>query len=223
MINIKALGWGEFTGLNSTRGQASSGTNKQEGHHEFGLMGLLSVIKMGDPDLTMLAHGTDLTTLGLNLGAPELLCQRFASPWAADPVSSNSEFDKIDADPSSVNDFSSTVPACYFQPSAKLSSTAIQKLGEDTLLYIFYTMPGNNAQMLSAQELSSRGWMYHKELKSWFCRAQGSEPTKKNSMEKGSYMFFDVNSWESVQKNDFVLQYSDVEKIPSVESNREDS
>ena len=33
----------------------------------FGLLGLLSVIRMSDPDLTTLALGTDLTTLGLNL------------------------------------------------------------------------------------------------------------------------------------------------------------
>lgn len=37
----------------------------------FGLLGLLSVIKMQDPDLSMLAMGSDLQTLGLNLNAPE--------------------------------------------------------------------------------------------------------------------------------------------------------
>jgi hypothetical protein len=37
----------------------------------FGLLGLLSVIRMTDPDLNTLALGTDLTTLGLNLNSPE--------------------------------------------------------------------------------------------------------------------------------------------------------
>jgi CCR4-NOT transcription complex subunit 2 len=37
------------------------------------LLGLLSVIRMSDPDLTTLALGTDLTTLGLNLNSPEPL------------------------------------------------------------------------------------------------------------------------------------------------------
>ena len=39
----------------------------------FGLLGLLSVIRMTDPDLNTLALGTDLTTLGLNLNSPEYL------------------------------------------------------------------------------------------------------------------------------------------------------
>ena len=40
----------------------------------FGLMGLLSVIRMTDQDLNTLALGTDLTTLGLNLNSA-LLCK----------------------------------------------------------------------------------------------------------------------------------------------------
>ena len=45
------------------------------------LLGLLSVIRMSDPDLTTLALGTDLTTLGLNLNSPEPLYKTFGSPW----------------------------------------------------------------------------------------------------------------------------------------------
>jgi CCR4-NOT transcription complex subunit 2 len=37
----------------------------------FGLLGLLSVIRMTDADLSMLALGTDLTTLGLSLNSAE--------------------------------------------------------------------------------------------------------------------------------------------------------
>lgn len=37
----------------------------------FGLVGLLNIIKLQDPDLSMLAMGSDLQTLGLNLGAQE--------------------------------------------------------------------------------------------------------------------------------------------------------
>jgi hypothetical protein len=39
----------------------------------YGLLGLLHVIRMTEPDLTMLALGTDLTGLGLNLNAPDSL------------------------------------------------------------------------------------------------------------------------------------------------------
>jgi hypothetical protein len=37
----------------------------------YGLLGLLAIIKTSDPDLNMLALGSDLTTLGLDLGATE--------------------------------------------------------------------------------------------------------------------------------------------------------
>lgn len=40
---------------------------------KYGLLGLLHVIRMSEPDLTMLALGTDLTGLGLNLNAPDSL------------------------------------------------------------------------------------------------------------------------------------------------------
>ena len=42
----------------------------------YGLLGLLGVIRMTDPDVTMLAVGTDLTTLGLNLNSTEYVCEK---------------------------------------------------------------------------------------------------------------------------------------------------
>lgn len=71
----------------------------------FGLLGLLSVIRMSDPDLTTLALGTDLTTLGLNLNSRENLYKTFASPWADEPVRGEPEF---------------VVPPCYDQKAPQL-------------------------------------------------------------------------------------------------------
>lgn len=65
----------------------------------FGLLGLLSVIRMSDPDLTSLALGIDLTTLGLNLNSTENLHKTFGSPWSDEPAKGDPEF---------------TVPQCYF-------------------------------------------------------------------------------------------------------------
>ena len=58
----------------------------------FGLLGLLGVIRMTDPDLTTLALGTDLTTLGLNLNSPENVFKTFASPWADTPLRPEPDF-----------------------------------------------------------------------------------------------------------------------------------
>lgn len=65
----------------------------------FGLLGLLNVIRMSDPDLTSLALGIDLTTLGLNLNSAENLHKTFGSPWSDEPVKGGPDF---------------TVPQCYF-------------------------------------------------------------------------------------------------------------
>jgi len=41
------------------------------GSERYGLMGILNVIRMAEPDLSTLAIGSDLTGLGLNLNSPE--------------------------------------------------------------------------------------------------------------------------------------------------------
>lgn len=69
----------------------------------FGLLGLLSVIRMSDPDLTSLALGIDLTTLGLNLNSAENLHRTFGSPWSDEPVKGDPDF---------------MVPQCYYAKQA---------------------------------------------------------------------------------------------------------
>jgi len=67
--------------------QAHSNSNNLVPADKHGLLGLLHVIRMIDPDLTTLALGTDLTTLGLNLNSQDPLWKTFVSPWAEGPVS----------------------------------------------------------------------------------------------------------------------------------------
>jgi len=55
-------------------GAAASGPNAAAGVDRYGLLALLSVIRMSDSDLTTLAIGSDLTTLGLNLNSQEYGC-----------------------------------------------------------------------------------------------------------------------------------------------------
>lgn len=68
-------------------GQALQGTADR-----FGLLGLLSVIRMSNPDLTSLALGIDLMTLGLNLNSSEILNKKFASPWSEEPAKGEPHF-----------------------------------------------------------------------------------------------------------------------------------
>ncbi|XVF68673.1 hypothetical protein PTKIN_Ptkin11bG0020200 [Pterospermum kingtungense] len=169
----------------------------------FGLLGLLSVIKMSDPDLTSLALGIDLTTLGLNLNSSENLHKTFGSPWSDEPAKGDPEF---------------TVPQCYYakQPPP-LHQGYFSKFMVDTLFYIFYSMPKDEAQLYAANELYNRGWFYHKEHRKWFIRVPNVEPlVKTNTYERGSYHCFDPNSFETIRKDNFVVHYELLEKRPAL-------
>lgn len=78
---------------------------------QYGMLGLLSIIKMVNPVLTSLALGIDLTTLGLNLNSSETLHKKFASPWSDEPVRGEPEY---------------VVPECYYAqqpPQLKVTCT----------------------------------------------------------------------------------------------------
>lgn len=47
----------------------------------------------------------------------------------------------------------------------------------------------------------NRGWFYHREHRLWFMRVTNMEPlVKTNTYERGSYICFDPNTWETVRK-----------------------
>ncbi|XP_054811770.1 probable NOT transcription complex subunit VIP2 isoform X2 [Prosopis cineraria] len=173
----------------------------------FGLLGLLSVIRMSDPDLTSLALGIDLTTLGLNLNSSENLHKTFGSPWSDEPAKGDPEF---------------TVPQCYYakQPPA-LHQGYFSKFTAETLFYIFYSMPKDEAQLYAANELYNRGWFYHKELHLWLIRVPNMEPlVKTNTYERGSYHCFDPSTFETIRKDNFVVYYELMEKPTSASALR---
>ncbi|CAG7868277.1 unnamed protein product [Brassica rapa] len=173
----------------------------QSNPDRFSLLGLLSVIKMSDPDLTSLALGIDLTSLGLNLNSTENLHKTFASPWSNEPSKDDPEF---------------SVPQCYYaKNSPSLHQRLFAKLLLETLFYVFYSMPKDEAQLYATNELYHRGWFYHKEHKLWFIRI-GEPLVKTNAYERGSYHCFDPISFEIVQKENSVLYYEMLEKRPSL-------
>lgn len=168
----------------------------------YSLLGLLSVIKIKNPELKPLALGIDLTTLGLNLNSSEDLHKTFGSPWS---------------DKSALGDFEFVVPQCYNEkPPPPLNQYYFMKFRTETLFYIFYSMPKDEAQLFSANELYRRGWFYHKELRAWFSRFPNVEHIKTPTHERGSYLSFDPHTWETKRKDNFVLQYDLVEKRPSL-------
>jgi len=171
-----ALGGGG--GVQRSLPSLSSDLGARGGTDRYGLMGLLSVIRMTDQDLNTLALGTDLTTLGLNLNSSECLYATFASPWADSPAQRDPEY---------------SLPQCYYMQPPALKTGHFSKFQLETLFYIFYNMPRDTLQAYAATELYNRDWRYHKDLKLWFTKAsrQGADET-----QRGQYIYFDINEWK---------------------------
>ncbi|KAG9285218.1 hypothetical protein G9A89_004433 [Geosiphon pyriformis] len=189
---------------NSTINQSPSSSSMTSSSGDFyGLMGLLNVIRMTDPDLSMLALGSDLSTLGLNLNSPDsALYTTFTSPWA----DNNQLAGLIEPE--------YHLPSCYNAQPPPPAQKNISSLLDETLFYIFYSMPRDYLQEVAAQELYNRNWRYHRDHKLWLTKEPGTEPFQKTAAyEHGSYIFFDPNNWEKIKK-DAVLMYEALEERP---------
>ncbi|XP_062180921.1 probable NOT transcription complex subunit VIP2 isoform X2 [Phragmites australis] len=202
---------------NSLRLQASSGPQQYKDQSlksvqgtqtvpdPYSLLGLLSLIRLKEPGPTSLALGIDLTTLGLNLNSQDNLYKTFGSPWSNEPAKGEPDYQ---------------IPACFSaRPPPALQPLHFQKFHPLTLFYIFYSMPKDVAQLYAANELYNKGWFYHKEYRVWLTRVPNVAPLVKNPLhERGAYICFDPNIWDTIHKDNFVLHYEAVEKRPVLPS-----
>jgi len=140
---------------------------------KYGLLGILKVIRMTDPDLNTLALGMDLTTLGLNLNSPECLYATFASPWSDTPARKDPEF---------------YLPNCYYMSPPQLKTAHLQKFSLETLAYIFFNMPRDILQAYAVAELYNRGWKYQQDLKAWLMLEEQDGQQR--------WVCFDGSTWE---------------------------
>jgi hypothetical protein len=71
----------------------------------------------------------------------------------------------------------------------------------------------DEAQLIAADELCSRGWFWHKKYRCWMIHAPSTMVTKapQARSERGSYLVFDTSIWDVVQKADLEISYADVE------------
>ncbi|MES1909478.1 MAG: hypothetical protein MHM6MM_002209 [Cercozoa sp. M6MM] len=122
----------------------------------FGLAGLLPVIKPTNGEPYALAVGCDLTKLGsLQLQQSEPIYSTYVSPWATHP---------------SQREPAPVLPVCYYKQPPALTPTHITKFDVHTLFYMFYSMPRDMMQLMAARELYNRQWRYHKQLRLFFRR-----------------------------------------------------
>ncbi|EUD67136.1 hypothetical protein C922_02286 [Plasmodium inui San Antonio 1] len=160
---------------------------KKYNRTNYGLMGILKVIKMTDPQLNILALGTDLTTLGLNLNSPNFLFSSFTSPISDDPTYNEDYFVK---------------PSCYLNTRFQIRLSLLLKLQTETLFYIFYNLPRDVLQAYAASELYLRKWTYHMNYKKWFLPRNLANQGNLSSCR--SWIYFDPVTWTKKMYDDFL-------------------
>lgn len=175
---------------------------------QFGMLGLLGFLKAAetDPSLASVTFGTDLTALGLDLTATDMLYPVFAGPWSERPLR--------------VYEIDHPVPSEYLVNSSireKLQQITLKRYHEDTIFFLFYMFPNDMLQIAAAIELYGREWRFHKEEKVWITRAPGIAPSEKTSLyERGTYYIFDAKLWRRVPK-EFVIHYDLLESKPFIQ------
>ncbi|SCN12806.1 CCR4-NOT transcription complex subunit 2, putative [Plasmodium malariae] len=164
----------------------------------YGLLGILKVIKMTNPNLNILALGTDLTTLGLDLNTRDFLFSSFNSPISDNPTNKDDYFIK---------------PNSYLNTHFQIRLSLLLKLKTETLFYIFYNIPRDVLQAYAASELYIRKWLYHIIYKKWFTPKNLSNYS---SIEKcASWIYFDPISWSKKNYEDF-LNTQDIMNVEDV-------
>ncbi|KAJ3238600.1 hypothetical protein HDU81_007520 [Chytriomyces hyalinus] len=138
---------------------------------KYGLLGVIDGLRLSsDPDTNMLSLGCELTSLGLNLNSPTPLYTTLTSVYS--PTSLDMSNGTTAANGSN-NHF--VIPSCY---RVNLSSCDISRvdqvtlMSDDALLMAFYAFPRDRVQEAAAQELHSRGWRFHKDIKVWLCKEE---------------------------------------------------
>lgn len=166
--NVGVIGGTTASAAAATVGGGVSSGAPSRVNSKYGLMGLLPLIHLQDPEMTILQLGPDLTTLGLNLNTREYLYLGFSSPWSEQRSFIQPEY---------------SVPMCYkTHGQMEVKEDHLSHFKDDTLFYMFYAMPRDAMQMIAARELQKRGWTWIREQQLWVKESTGE--------------FFDVNSWK---------------------------
>ncbi|BCS18089.1 NOT2/NOT3/NOT5 family protein [Aspergillus puulaauensis] len=167
---------------------------------KFGLAGLLRMIHSDSADVASLAVGQDLMTLGLDLNQPEPLHSTFVSPFVASVPGVPLE-----------QDFA--LPGCYSVANVQPLQSRIPSFSDETLFYIFYSMPRDAMQEIAAEELMGRKWRYHKIERCWLTRDEaypGPVDVERGVSERGVYLLWDPATWKKVRR-EFILRYEDLD------------
>lgn len=173
---------------------------------QFGMLGLLKLIRVGDYDATlnMLAPGLDLSSLHSNWQTPGELYNTFISPCNDSCIGRSQDLDYA-------------VPPEYLIRhliSDRLPDPPVDQLSEETLFWLFYNCCREEVQLVVAKELYQREWRFHKKEQLWLTRVVGANFTTDNTSEQGDYYFWDpIRAQKSTHQ--MTIQYADLDDAPS--------
>ncbi|KAJ6620692.1 hypothetical protein B0H10DRAFT_2020057 [Mycena sp. CBHHK59/15] len=144
--------------------------------------------------------GTDLGTMGLDMGFSGNLYSTFITPWADQSAAHAVE-----------PDFH--LPACYASVHAPPPGPSkASAFSDETLFFMFYANARDALQEVAAQELWNRNWRYHKDLRLWITKESGTAPSAKvPGGEQGLYTIWDADNWGKEHKEMSVL-YAELEE-----------
>ncbi|KIL67760.1 hypothetical protein M378DRAFT_101272 [Amanita muscaria Koide BX008] len=168
----------------------------------WGLLGLLAMIKnaAADVDQGITSIGTDLGTMGLDMGFNGNLYPTFITPWADQSAAHTVE-----------PDF--RLPSCYANVQAPPPGpTKASAFSDETLFFMFYSSPRDALQEIAAQELYNRNWRYHKDLRLWITKESGMAPSQKvQGGEQGQYTYWEPENW-CKERKEMTVMYADLEE-----------
>ncbi|KAI0803993.1 CobW/HypB/UreG, nucleotide-binding domain-containing protein [Xylaria sp. FL0064] len=167
---------------------------------KWGIKGLRTLMN-NYPDYAACIAGMDPTGFGLDLTSPAMISSQIWSPFNDNPPRP------------AIPDF--RLPDCYKVNNVQPLRNKISNFNEETLMWIFYSCPGDYQQQLAAEQLFQRQWRWHKKLKLWLTKDEMMHPRILSAQhEDGYYIVWSTDEWRK-ERRQLTLHYADLETNPS--------
>ncbi|GAW20172.1 hypothetical protein ANO14919_096690 [Xylariales sp. No.14919] len=167
---------------------------------KWGIKGLRTLMT-NYPDYAACVTGMDPTGFGLDLSSPAMISTQIWSPFNDTPPRP------------AIPDF--RLPDCYKVNNVQPLRNKISNFNEETLMWIFYSCPGDYQQHLAAEQLFQRQWRWHKKLKIWLTKDDIMHPRILSTQhEEGYYIVWNTEEWRK-ERRQLTLHYADLETNPN--------
>ncbi|KAI1450228.1 hypothetical protein F5Y02DRAFT_367961 [Annulohypoxylon stygium] len=168
---------------------------------KWGIKGLRALMN-NYPDYNAAVTGLDPTTLGIDFTSPQPLSTQVFSLFNDTPPRP------------AIPEY--RLPECYNVNNVQPLENKISNFNEETLMWIFYSCPGDIKQHMAAHELYNRAWRWHKKLKIWLTKDELMQPRILSAQhEEGYYVIWNTTDWRK-ERRTLTLHYADLESNNAV-------